>query len=401
MRGISLIVGNLVRAGISQWPVNEHRRLIVTNITGYLAGLSSLSYALTYALYDFNSLWPVAVGNLVVSLVYFSIPLWHRVGPTAAGLVLAFAIFSSIFFFIWFLGRRSGIQLNYLGVAAVAFAVFGLNRMGLVLITVIAGLSLHFIAHFAFITGQASPAPENWFIDQLYILSAASITLIVGIVVWYAFKLASDAEERSERLLRNVLPDAIAERLKADPHQSIAERHESATILFSDIVGFMNLSRGSSPEFIVDLLNRLFSAYDEVGSALGLEKIKTIGDAYMAAGGVTASPEDYAERVVKLALGMMEATQRVAAESDVKIQLRIGIASGPVMAGVIGQTKFAYDVWGDTVNLAARLESHGAAGRIHLCDDTRQMVENSVVCLRAPSRNIKGVGKTVTWFVDP
>ncbi|MGI9371838.1 MAG: adenylate/guanylate cyclase domain-containing protein [Hyphomicrobiales bacterium] len=392
-------MNRLIRAGIDQWPVDEHRRLIVTNIMGYLAALSSLSYAFSYASHDFSSLWPVAIGNVLVALIYLSTPFWHRFGPTAAGLVLAGTIFGSIFFFIWFLGRDSGIQLNYLGTAAVAFAVFGIKRIGLVIASVVIGIGLHLYAHFNFLNSHAAVAPKMWFLDQIYVLTAASLTIVVGIVVWYAFKLAADAEERSERLLRNVLPDAIAERLKANPHEAIAERHESATILFSDIVGFMDLSRSSSPEFIVDLLNKLFTAYDEVGSHLGLEKIKTIGDAYMAAGGVTSTPENYAERVVLLAQGMMKATERIAEETGVSVRLRIGIASGPVMAGVIGQTKFAYDIWGDTVNLAARLESHGAAGRIHICDQTKTLIADAFALERAPSRNIKGVGKATTWFI--
>lgn len=394
------IIGKLARAGVEIWPVEEHRRLIITNLTGYLAALSSISYALTYALYDFAALWPVAVGNLAVTVVYLAIPLWHRVAPTAGGVVLAITIFCSIFFFIWFLSRNSGIQLNYLGAAAVAFAVFGIKRLGLVTATVAVGLGMHFIAHFWFITGHAVREPEQWFIDQLYVLSAGSITLIVGVVVWYAFKLAADAEERSERLLRNVLPDTIAERLKVNPQQSIAERHENTTVLFADIVGFMDLSRANDAETVVGLLNKLFVAFDKIGADLGSEKIKTIGDAYMAVAGLPDENARHAHIIAEQALQMMDACHQIAEETGTGLNLRIGIATGPVLAGVIGQAKFAYDVWGDTVNFAARLESHGSPGRIHICDNTRQLAGDEYECRPAPARQIKGVGKATTWFLE-
>jgi adenylate cyclase len=389
----------LLQAGVSQWPRDEHRRLIVTNITGYLAGLSSLSYALTYAFYDFETLKPVVFGNVLASFVYFTLPIWHRFGRVAAGVVLAVTIFASIFYFIWFLGRNTGIQLNYLGAAAIAFAVFGLHRLGLVLACVSIALALHFYAHFMFFQGQATPPPEKWFIDQLYILSAGSITLIVGIVVWYAFKLAAEAEERSERLLRNVLPDAIAERLKANPQDPIADHHDNATVLFSDIVGFMNLSRANTPEDVVNLLNQLFTAFDAVGAEVGCEKIKTIGDAYMAVAVVPHTAEENAKIAARLGIGMMDVCARVSQQTGIPLTLRIGIASGPVMAGVIGKAKFAYDVWGETVNLAARLESHGKPDHIHISDETKILLEGDFACTLAPRIQIKGVGKTRTWFL--
>ncbi len=390
----------ILRAGVSQWPRDDHRRLIIANITGYLSALSSLSYALTYTFYDFATLKPVIFGNLFTAIIFATISFWHRFGRVAAGVVLAVTIFPSIFYFIWFLGRDTGIQLNYLGAAAAAFAIFGIHRLGLVLAAALSGLALHLYAHFNFTGGQASPPLEKWFSDQLYVLSASSVTVIVAVVVWYAFKLASDAEERSERLLRNVLPDAIAERLKANPNEPIADHYDSATVLFSDIVGFMSLSRAHPPQEVVNLLNKLFSAFDEVGAKVGCEKIKTIGDAYMAVAVVPNTAQENAKIAARLGIGMMKACARISKETGIPLTLRIGIASGPVMAGVIGQAKFAYDVWGDTVNLAARLESHGKPDLIHISDETKILLEDEFPCTLAPRVQIKGVGKTKTWFLS-
>lgn len=388
-----------VRAGTEGFPSQTKRRLIITNITAYLAAASALAMALSYAFHDIVMLrWAVIVSLVTVSIC-LSIPYLHRFGPGVAAPVLATWLFVSIFAFAFMFGREAGMQLNYFGAAAVAFVIFGLNRLGLIMVAILSGLVLHFGIHFLFLKGHVQSSVPDWFVAQLYVVSATSIMAIVAIVVWYALRVAADAEERSERLLRNVLPDSVAEQLKSRPNQMIAERYDAATVLFADLSGFTPLSRQMDASEIIDLLNAIFTRFDEAGAKAGTEKIKTIGDAYMAVSGLPLPNPNHARDIVELAKEMQRLIASVAHERGLELTLRIGIATGPVAAGVIGQAKFAYDVWGETVNLASRLESHGQAGRIHVCDQTYSALAGTYKFERQAPIEIKGIGRTQTWFL--
>jgi adenylate cyclase len=183
---------------------------------------------------------------------------------------------------------------------------------------------------------------------------------------WWRTLLLQREKARSEALLYNVLPPSIAERLKRNENP-IADRHEQVTVLFADIVNFTVLSERLPPERVVAILNRLFSAFDRLAIEHGLEKIKTVGDAYMVVGGVPDQLADHAHAVARMALAMQEI---IHAFQEASLALRIGIHSGPAVAGVIGKQKFTYDLWGDTVNTASRMESHGVAGEIQVSEAT-------------------------------
>jgi class 3 adenylate cyclase len=202
-------------------------------------------------------------------------------------------------------------------------------------------------------------------------------------------------EERakSERLLKNMLPEAIAERLKTSPG-AIADGHEAVSVLFADIAGFTPMSAKMSPEELVRLLNEIFSTFDGMAAQHGLEKIKTIGDAYMVVGGVPAARPDHATAVAAMALEMREATARFG------LQMRIGAHTGPAVAGVIGTAKYSYDLWGDTVNTASRMESHGAPGRIHISDEFRAALGDRWKLEERGVVEIKGKGPMKTWWLD-
>jgi class 3 adenylate cyclase len=180
-------------------------------------------------------------------------------------------------------------------------------------------------------------------------------------------RLLQDLESeraRSERLLLNVLPQRIIDRLNAG-EKAIADRHDDATVLFSDFVGFTGISTTLEPAVLVEELNALFRAFDAICDANGVEKIKTVGDAYLAVGGLTGDPAEGAAAIAETALGMLDAVAASTATAA-DWQIRIGINTGPIVAGIVGVSKFAYDVWGDTVNVASRLESTSEAGRIHV-----------------------------------
>lgn len=211
----------------------------------------------------------------------------------------------------------------------------------------------------------------------------------------------------SERLLHNVLPHAIVDRLKGRSgvmgdnfSEIIADSFPAVTVLFADIVGFTKFSESVSAEFLVGVLNEIFTHFDNIADHRGLEKIKTIGDAYMAAAGLPISSEDHAERAAHMALDMLEVITRFNQKSQCQLNIRIGINTGAAVAGVIGRRKFVYDIWGDAVNTASRMESHGVAGRIQMTDATRKALGEEFVFERRGVINIKGMGEMNTWFLN-
>jgi len=245
----------------------------------------------------------------------------------------------------------------------------------------------------------------HWFTTTMLALNIVGAGTIAFIV------LASFANERnaaltalrkeqarSEALLTNVLPEPIAERLKS-ASGSIADHVDEASVLFADIVDFTPLAQRLSPTEVVDTLDHLFSLFDSLVERHGLEKIKTIGDCYMAAAGVPDPCADHASRAALLALDMREAVTASATNGDGPLELRIGINSGPLTAGVIGRKRFLYDLWGDAVNTASRMESNGTPGRIQITRATYDLVKDAFVCEERGTIPIKGKGEMETWYL--
>jgi class 3 adenylate cyclase len=213
-----------------------------------------------------------------------------------------------------------------------------------------------------------------------------------------ASKEARAAMEKSDRLLLNILPEPIADRLKKG-QITIADKFPEATVLFADIVGFTEISSAVPPEELVRMMNVIFSAFDRLTETHGLEKIKTIGDAYMAVGGVPVPDAGHAKAAAEMALDMTEFMARFAADRGMPLSLRIGINTGPVVAGIIGEKKFIYDLWGDTVNTASRMESHGVPGSIHVAEPTFKMLEGEYVFECRGSIPVKGKGEMKTYLL--
>jgi class 3 adenylate cyclase len=205
-------------------------------------------------------------------------------------------------------------------------------------------------------------------------------------------------QERSEGLLLNVLPAPIAARLKRG-EQVIADDFPEVTVLFADLVDFTRRSRGTSPERVVQVLDDLFSALDGLAERHGLEKIKTVGDAYMVVGGLPEPRPDHIRAVADMALAVREEVTRHLDPGGAPLAVRIGIDTGPVVAGVIGRRKFSYDLWGDTVNLASRMESTGVPGCIQVTDRTYRRLRDGYRFERRGPIRVKGEGELVTWFL--
>jgi class 3 adenylate cyclase len=211
-----------------------------------------------------------------------------------------------------------------------------------------------------------------------------------------AYGLLAEEQERSETLLLSIFPQAIAERLKIS-QDVIAERSEEVSVVFADITGFTPIAERLPAEEVVVLLDEIFSAFDELVAQHGLEKIKTIGDGYLVAAGIPTPRADHAEAAARLALAMKQALAELPVASG--LNLRIGIDSGPVVAGVIGRTKFGYDLWGDTVNTASRMESHAPPGAIQVTERTYRRLEDSFVLERRTGVVVKGKGEMTTYVL--
>jgi adenylate cyclase len=202
----------------------------------------------------------------------------------------------------------------------------------------------------------------------------------------------------SERLALQVPADSIAARLQARPDVT-PDSFTDVTVLIADIVGFADLTPAVTPERLTLLVDEIFASFDGVAQARGLRKIKTLGNSYLAAAGVPVAAADHAARAALLALDMIAEMERFNQRGEHKLQVRIGIATGPVVAGVIGKRLYVYDVWGDAVNLASRMESHGVAGRVQLSESTRQLLGEPFVLEEVGVQDVEGLGEIKTWFL--
>ena len=254
------------------------------------------------------------------------------------------------------------------------------------------------------VIGAIAPVPE-WFANVILALN-----VVVGGTVFFTLlaifaKQRQDAlgdlrieHERAESLLLNILPGSIATRLKASP-KTIADQFDAASVLFADVVDFTPHTEQMSPAEVVGTLDRLFSHFDTLAERYDLEKIKTIGDAYMVAAGVPTPRPDHATALANLALDMVEATRSSDAVGDLGLELRIGINSGPVVAGVIGRKRFLYDLWGDAVNTASRMESQGTPGQIQITRATYELINDEFICEPRGTISVKGKGDMETWYL--
>jgi class 3 adenylate cyclase len=206
-------------------------------------------------------------------------------------------------------------------------------------------------------------------------------------------------QQQTERLLLNVLPQSIVTQLQTADTTTIADQFDQVSILFADLVGFTSFAATLSPVALLEVLNLIFSEFDALTERHGLEKIKTLGDAYMVVGGVPSPCPEHARKIARMALDMQRAIARLNQTQGYNFQLRIGINSGPVIAGVIGTKKFIYDLWGDAVNVASRMESQGVPGKIQLTAATRDLLGDRFCCEERGPIDVKGRGWMTTYFL--
>jgi adenylate cyclase len=243
---------------------------------------------------------------------------------------------------------------------------------------------------------RAPDLPEA-FVLWFFVFNIGAVIALAFATVYHFVGQRNFFQQRSEMLLLNILPKEISEALKAG-HRTIAAQHEAASILFADVVNFTPMAATMTPLRLVELLNEVFQCFDELVEKYGLEKIKTIGDCYMVAAGVPRPRPDHAQAIVQLALDL----QKAVAEREFgghRLAFRIGINSGPVVAGVIGHKKFSYDLWGAAVNVASRMETYGERGTVQITRKTYELIKNDFVLEAKGTVNVRGAGELEIWHV--
>jgi adenylate cyclase len=286
---------------------------------------------------------------------------------------------------LWALEGALGAMFFFTAAAAIPwFALF-------VVLTVASGFAEPWLSQRA----AAIPTP---LVTAFFVLNIVGVSLTAYLLLQYAVRARDAALGSSERLLLNVLPRSIAERLKREPG-IIADSHPDVTVVFADVVDFTPFTERTAPERVVGVLDEIFSAFDLLAERLGLEKIKTVGDAYMVVAGLPEPRPDHAEAGAEMALAMQEELARLCTALSVDLAIRIGMESGPVIAGVIGRRKFIYDLWGDTVNTASRMESSGLPGRIQVTEAMHERLLPRYSFEARGEVDIKGKGRLRTYFL--
>jgi adenylate cyclase len=391
--------------GLNEKVGREYRRQLTCNLIMALSAMTGVIYAIFCLLFD-TALWLTSALGLLIGLQFFVVPFIFRSRPLTA---LVFALlFSTTAFTLqsYLAGVNSGIFLYLFLVAPVLIAMNGADRLGFLIFSTAIGVA-GILTSLFIVPGPALDAAKNPAFQSAMMTFSVSFAAVLIMGFGYVSTLRAESAEdaleaehaRSEALLYNLLPTEIAARLKDEPNETIADSLPKVAILFADIVDFTPRSAQMAPEHLVDFLNRVFTDFDELAEKHGLEKIKTIGDAYMAAAGMPHPCGDPVHRVAAMAVDMLEATKALSRELDGPVEVRIGIHTGPAVAGVIGNRKLFYDVWGETVNTASRMESHGQAGRIQVTDAARQELDGEYAFDPRGPIELKGKGTVETWWL--
>ncbi len=310
-----------------------------------------------------------------------------------------------ILYLCFYFGYQSRDHFYFLIHTFICFFMFNRSEKKLLIIVILTNMLSFSLFEFYFRdfaplggSGNLSSESMNRFIDFSFAFSFLICLFLVYSIFQKSEILLESEHEKSEKLLQNILPLSIIRRLRENP-DLIAERFEDCTVLFSDIVGFTQLSRKMPADDLVNLLNDIFSRFDDLAEKYGLEKIKTIGDAYMAAGGLPERNLNHAVKVAEFALEMRQIVEEIGREKKIPIQIRIGIHSGDAVAGVIGKKKFVYDLWGDSVNTASRMESFSLPGQIQVSESTYSRIQEFFILESRGFLEVKGLGQVKSYFL--
>ena len=349
-------------------------------------------------------LWWTGIINIVGAAIYAIIPLLHRFGELLPPLTFIGTAYVSIFTICWFVGTGSGLQFYFLVAACLIVLQLGVDRIFLA--AILAAIAAGMVITLQFLVPRDTGAQPVWALSLYFVVTTISACVMVVTTVWYSVREIVRAEaameleyERSEALLANILPASVADRLKDPARNIIADKYDDASVLFADIAGFTERASDMEPEQLILFLDRLYGDFDALVDKHGLEKIKVSGDSYMVVSGVPQPRADHIEALAALALDMAEAAGVLKDSRGDALPLRIGLASGPVVAGVVGSRRFFYDVWGDAVNVASRMETTDSIGRIQVPEEVYRRLKDDFVFQERGVVQVKGKGLMRTWYL--
>jgi adenylate cyclase len=388
---------------------NEHyadsyaRRVRVLNITAVMAVMVSVCFAIL-GFWPGPPVWQTEMITFAAAMIFSTVPLLHRFGELVAPLTFIITAYAVIFSICSDVGTGSGLQYFLVTSASLVVLQLGIERIQLAILLATIGAGL--VVALQFLVPRSTGIESSMALSLSFIVTTFSACLMVVVTVWFALRDTARAEavmeaeyERSEALLANMLPASIADRLKEPDHNVIADAYDEASVLFADIVDFTGRASGTAPCDLVLFLDRLYSAFDALVDKYGLEKIKVSGDSYMVVSGVPRPRPDHVQALANFALEMADAAAGLKDPHGQPVPLRVGLASGPVVAGVVGSRRFFYDVWGDAVNIASRMESTDSVGRIQVPEAVYQRLKDDFVLQERGHIEVKGKGLMRTWYL--
>jgi adenylate cyclase len=394
----------LLSAGIVTSDPQLMRRQRCVNVVCYATAASSASYLVTTSFYDLKGMLPLNAYNALMVVACAILPRLHRVSENSVAIALIIVVGFGQLYAVWMLGITSDLQIFYTLAGATLF-FFGIQNWKLFFATCVYAVALLLFAlNFAPVDGVLLPA-DGRLRDLVSSQAMISVTAINAAIIFYSLTLVRRAEvelnqqhERSEALIATVMPAAIAARLTSSEAR-IADRIENLTVLFADLAGFTAATQDLPPEQIVGFLDSLVCEFDALAEQCGVEKIKTVGDCYMAAAGFDGYAVEGAVAIGRFARAMIAVNSTQPKLGEHKLDLRVGIHCGPATAGVIGDTRFSFDVWGAAVNAASRMQSQGEPGLIQVSEAFRTLAKEHFEFAERGVLEVRGIGLTRTYFL--
>jgi adenylate cyclase len=379
---------------------DRHRRVL--NVTAMISAAITAFFGIQGLLLGQD--WWITLVNLGSAIAFVLIPRLCGMHEIVAPVVFFVVSYFTITVLCVHVGTGSGLQFYYVVAAAIMLVVLGTDHI--VLAATLSAVGAVTVIALEFLVPNDTGTQPEWTFRASFVLTVITAWILVIATIWFALREirrareAMEAEyERSEQLLTNILPATIAERLKDPARSVIADKYDDASILFADIAGYTKRASDTTPSELVRFLDQLYTDLDRLVDEHGLEKVKTSGDSYMVVSGVPEPRPDHAEALACLALDMAAAVADLKDPQGRAVPLRIGLASGPVVAGVVGARKFFYDVWGDAVNVASRMETTDVEGRIQVPEDVYERLNHAYVLEERGEVEIKGKGTMRTWYL--
>lgn len=375
----------------------------ILTATSRLGATINIFFVLQTFTFEHGLRW-IGLVNAVCAAVFLLTPKLYRFGELVAPLTFFGVAYLMITAVCVKVGTGSGLLFYFVITGAIVLLVLGMER--LVLSSALATLAAVTAVILEFMLPESTGAQPDWMLRTTYAMSTLSAALMVMATVWYALRENAFAQNaiqseflRSEALLANILPESIAERLKDPGHQVIADKYDDASILFADIAGYTQRASDTAPSDLVRFLDTFYTDLDTLVDHHGLEKVKTSGDSYMVVSGIPHHRNDHLEALACLALDLSEAVSQLTDPKGRPVPVRIGLAAGPVVAGVVGSRKFFYDVWGDAVNVASRMESTDVEGRIQVPHNVYERLQHAYEFEERGEIDVKGKGVMRTWYL--